>query len=242
MDMWDILSAHPWIPAVMAVSFAIWIASIVVIVRSPKFLRKVLWVLLTLFQFSFSWGGGHWTISVAIPLGALYVLWFWKFGAAPTAEQLAARAARQQPVTGARWRVRSLRVAYLLAVGATALMAFLIISGAVMKQMNAMMGEDIAPDPTLQQFETTFSYVGGGVLLALAGLFVFLAFRPFWWGKLLCLFAGLAWLMNGLMMTAFGSGGATSSLIATSGGLMIIAALLHQIADPRFSGTWMRSA
>lgn len=241
MSIWDILTAHPWLPALMAAALGVWITAIIVIVRSPNFLRKGLWVLLTLLQVKFSWGVDGWTFGVGVPIGALYVLWFWKFGAAPTPEQIAANEARRQPVTGPPWRIWMLRIAYVMAFGGAGLMGFLIASGAVMNQMVALAGEDAVARADVEGFRTVLTYGGSAVLVAFGALIAFLAFRPFWWGKLLCLFAGLAWLMNGLVMAAFGLEGTTSSLILTCGAAMLGAALLHQIADPRFSGGWMRS-
>ena len=57
--------------------------------------------------------------SIGIPVGALFVLWFWKFGAAPTEEQRAANAARlerEKPIPAPAWKVYTLAGAYFMGV------------------------------------------------------------------------------------------------------------------------------
>jgi hypothetical protein len=83
-NLWTFVQNNPWILAVVGFGLAAWIGALVAIVRATKFRRKWLWALLTLLSFSWSWevGPGE-TLSVGFPLGALYVLWFWRFGPSP---------------------------------------------------------------------------------------------------------------------------------------------------------------
>jgi len=73
-------------------SSTIWTASVVLIVRSPIFRRKWLWGLLTTSGVGFSFCLTDLStemIRVGIPLGALYVIWFWRSArsAAPSPPQ-----------------------------------------------------------------------------------------------------------------------------------------------------------
>jgi hypothetical protein len=136
-------------------------------------------------------------------------------------------------------RVSMLRAGYLLAAFGALTMAALTGSGAI---TNAMIAAAHAPPhmkPVLLPGlipEVTVGFV------LFATLFVFLAFRPYWWGKLLCVWAGLSW-------TGFGAGSLVllhNNLVGgaalAGGGAVLLAALIHQIADPRFSGPYLRSA
>jgi ABC-type Co2+ transport system permease subunit len=78
------LQGYGWLIGLAVIGVAIWVAALVLVIRSPKFRRKWLWALLTLVTFSY---GRHVvpgvTISAGLPFGALYVLWFWRCGPAP---------------------------------------------------------------------------------------------------------------------------------------------------------------
>ena len=96
-EIWDYIRDNPWLWILFALCSAAWVASIVVIFRSPKFLRKWLWFLLSLFSFSYSWSvSDDMTIGVALPIGSLYIIWFWRFGRPPTADEIARREVRRR--------------------------------------------------------------------------------------------------------------------------------------------------
>lgn len=81
-----------WLLPAIGASIAVWLCAIALIARSAKFLRKWLWVVSTFITFSIDWelrDGAD--IRLWIPLGALYVIWFWRCGAAPTAAQVERR-------------------------------------------------------------------------------------------------------------------------------------------------------
>src|SRR5262249_52600301 len=153
------------------------IAAVWAVAKSPKFLRKGLWILLTLLNVSFGWtiGPGA-TVGVGIPIGALYVLWFWRFGRQPTAEQLARyaeRRARGRAPTAASPKVLVLRGAYLAAVAATAVMTTLILTGGMEHIMVDDMG--VPPSEFPPGFLVMIQYGDSLLAVALGGLFVFLS-------------------------------------------------------------------
>lgn len=75
-------------------------------------------------------------------------------------------------------------------------------------------------------------------LLGFAGVFVFLLWRPFWWGKVLTLFAALAWGGAGLVMLV--SKDALGPPLQAAGGIMLLAFLAQLAADPRLGGPVLR--
>lgn len=230
--IWDFLRANPWIWAVMAVGAAVWIASLVVVIRVPKFRRKWLWALLTLCNFSYSWSAGPGLmVSVGIPLGALYVLWFWRFGPSPTAAQLAEDAERRArpPPVAAGWRVGLLRLAYLIALAAVALMGAAHLGGGV-----------TAPESGDPAFDSLIGYVQAATFAAVAGLYILLVARPYPWGKIPCLLTAVAWGGFGLIAGQFEPRQWGDTWVLGAGGLMLAAGLLVQCVDGRWVGTYLR--
>ncbi len=82
-DLIHITTLGPGTAVFACLSTVIWITSVMLIIRSPTFRRKWLWGLLTLVNFGFSFSfsltaeAGE-MIRVGVPLGALYVIWFWR--------------------------------------------------------------------------------------------------------------------------------------------------------------------
>lgn len=238
----ELFGRYPWLGPAMLLSFAIWIAAVVVVVRTPKFRRKWLWLLLTLFTFQYGWSlEGGTSISVGVPLGSLYILWFWRFGPSPSVALLERDALRRQltkTVTGTSAQIVRLRVAYGLAGAASLGMVVLAASGAVVGFMNEMTEDIFATLPTARYLPL----IQAAMLSALTGLFVLLFKRPYWWGKLLCAWAGLAWSGFGFASSLL-LGAALVPLAALVCGLMLlVAAGLHQSADRRFSGSYLKAA
>ncbi|MDB5432226.1 MAG: hypothetical protein JWP35_3342 [Caulobacter sp.] len=136
-----------------------------------------------------------------------------------------------------------LRVAY----GAAAV-AVAVIGVVVMNMLKAI----FAATPQAGALVVPFSIFMVIVILAMAGVFVFLAWRPYWWGKLLVAMAAVSWLMNGavsfliatMIDPASGDAGIIAAFVATrpwviSCGLVMLAVVITlQITDPRFSGSW----
>ena len=238
---------NPWIWWVLAASFAVWVLSLALVVRSPKFRRKWLWALLTLLSFSFTWQlGPATTMSIGLPLGALYVIGFWLWGPHPTAEALAAEAERRaaQPTRAQIYHGRKLlimRIAYIAATAAAVVLAFIGASGALLNSLMAL-GGGPSPDMLLPKSATLiFRYGGAAFMLAFSGLWLWLTIRPQWWGKLLCVWAGLSWTMFGAvfcMIASFVNKPVDPAALAVLGcGLVMLAvAVIHQVVDPRLFG------
>lgn len=236
----------PWIWAIGILGFATWTTAITLVIRSSKFLRKWLWGLLSLFSFTYGWSPEPGVmVSVGLPLGAAYIIWFWRFGPSPSPEALEKEATRRSsrpPPVGSPKQINRLRASYLLAAAATLLVAGLAMSGLIGGFMEGLMVAQTGTTPAeMRQFFDAMRLAQGIMLLGLAGLFAFLAIRPYWWGKLLCLWAGLSWGGFGLVGWAFGG-----ELVPTLGWIlgaafsMITAAVVLQLVDPRFGGSYLR--
>ena len=244
MAIFEFLAARPWIVVLVVAGFAVWIAALWIVVRSPKFLRKWLWVLLSLLTFTFRWGVGHGiTLGVGIPLGALYILWFARFGANPTPEALAARAAKTKAPSLDAARLRALRIAYCsAAITVVAFMAWMAL-GPLALLMNRLG----AP----RSLRGLSGLSGAITALLFGGVFMFLAVRPYWWGKLFCWFAALAWIGHGLIAALLLNGPLSTVGVApltyaagpvAAGLAMLAIGLFHQRIDPRFGGTYLQAA
>ncbi|MCA3724095.1 MAG: hypothetical protein IM671_08955 [Phenylobacterium sp.] len=237
----DFLSAHPWLLVANMAGFAVWIAALCVVFQSPKFVRKWLWVLLSLFTFSIGLRTGNISGSIGVPLGAAYILWFWKFGKAPTPEQLerAAAAKRRRDVgasTASEGRVLVLRGAYLAAALATGVMGWFALSGRLEAMIVSITGADASTLLGLHAMIMMIIPLFG----LLSGVLVFLSFRPYWWGKLLCAWAGLGWVGFGVIPSMVGAPNSGSEMVGVAGLVMLSAAIIHQVADPRFGGPYLR--
>jgi hypothetical protein len=238
IDFWR---DHPWLWLVAAVGLAIWIGALWLIFKSPKFIRKWLWVLLSLCTFTFTQRTGPVNLSLGLPLGSLYILWFWRFGRPPTPEQLEKAAAKRQqdesrgaPNAG----ILALRGAYVAATLAAAMMGWFMISGGVAHIMATSLGNS-ADQQAFGQLMIVPNMIMFGLI---CGVFAFLCFRPYWWGKLLCLWAGLGWFGFGVFFSIVGSATAGSVAVAIAGLTMLATAAVHQVVDPRFAGAYPRRA
>lgn len=194
----ELLGRNPWIWTGWIIGLAIWIPAITLVIRSSKFRRKWLWALLCLFSFTYGWSPQPgMMVGVGLPIGAAYVLWFWRFGRAPAPEDIekdAARRAAQPAPIASPLKLGLLRASYMVAAAATLLTGWLAVSGQLGDLMLGLIkSETGGVPPDFQQFLYGLRFAQGGFTVALAGLFVFLSFRPYWWGKLLCLSAALSW-------------------------------------------------
>ncbi|MGN6366464.1 hypothetical protein [Asticcacaulis taihuensis] len=243
----DFLAANPWIVILLAFGFICWIVAVRIIFTSPKFLRKWLWLLLTLLSFSWSWNISPNTfISIGIPVGAFYVLWFWRFGRSPTAEERAKHSLRVRDGTGPKGtltQIRMLAIAYILASIASIVLGFWCVGGAVGDLMLSVFSRYGQPAPP--EFKTFYDMIRipqALMMVGLCGLFIFLSFRPYWWGKLICAWAALSWLgFSGVMCLLAGYDGRLVWILS-AGAMMVLAIILHQVADPRFSGSYLRNS
>ncbi len=77
----DFVRANPWVLVAVAVGLAVWISAVRVVFKSPKFKRKWLWFFLSVFSFSYDFDiSPGVTLWIGVPVGAFYVLWYWRFG------------------------------------------------------------------------------------------------------------------------------------------------------------------
>lgn len=74
-----------WIWPLLAAAIALWLLAFWVIWQSQKFRRKMQWLFLACVAFPFVHvqTSTNASITFGIPLGAIYVLWFWRVGPAP---------------------------------------------------------------------------------------------------------------------------------------------------------------
>jgi hypothetical protein len=87
--------------------------------------------------------------------------------------------------------------------------------------------------------------LGVAAVLALLAAFVYLAWRPQWWGKLLCALPAFPWIFFSLVartMIGILPGAARNPGVellwmpAVCGATLLACAIVLQIANPRFSG------
>ncbi len=89
----------PWALMLIVSGTFIWIAGFVVIYRSPKFQRKWVWVIVNLVAFTFyglATSPGT-SISLGIPIGSYYVLWYWRFGKSSPVENWFTKNEKKNP-------------------------------------------------------------------------------------------------------------------------------------------------
>ena len=141
-----------------------------------------------------------------------------------------------------RRKLLILRVAY----GAAALAAMGVGIAAMM-----ILGR-LTAVPLFKPILPAFSVLMVGTIAGFVGVFLFIAWRPYWWAKLLAAMAAMSWLMNAgvtfLMQAmvpaddgakAFIQGFADARpVVLVSGLVMLGVAITHQIVDPRLGGSW----
>jgi hypothetical protein len=246
----QLFADNPWIWAVLAGGLIVWIAALTLVVRSPKFRRKWLWAVLTLLSFSFfSWeiAPGE-SFGLSLPIGAAYVIGFWLWGPRPTAEALAldverreAQLPRAQIYEGRKLLI--VRVAYVVAALAAGVVGWLVASGSLIRAM-ASLSDGASRDPYMPQSFVTLAQVAGGLgVIVIVALFLWMAIKPRWWGKLLCVWAGLGWMMFGAVSGAMTTLVASPAKLDVSilavlgcGVVMLAVAVVHQTVDSRLFG------
>jgi hypothetical protein len=119
------------------------------------------------------------------------------------------------------------RVAYVAAAAAACAVGWLLVSGRLLAVMGGLAGEDIPAEAMPAMV------AGGAFLVALVGVFGFLAWRPQWWGMLLCAWAGLSWVGFGLISRLFAAEAGhpipadVANIPLISGGTLLAVGLLH---------------
>lgn len=116
------------------------------------------------------------------------------------------------------------RGAYLLAVAGPLSLGWLSVSGRLW---------DLVQFPEfLGGFLTVLAVTTGILFAAVAGLYLYLAYRPRWWGKLVCLWAGVSWIGFAGMSRLMHGGNPVLWGPAGAGALLLLVALVHHVADP----------
>lgn len=226
--MLDVLTTHPWFLVALLAGFGIWAWSVWTVIRNPKFLRKLLWLLLTLGMLKlFTYAGDGWSISVGVPLGSLYILWFAKWGPKPTKARIEAARAKAEAAP-ADAAVKKLRIAYgvLLAASVTAGAWAQLVGFPSLLQADGMSAEEVQ----LTQM------VGGGTLAVVAALIGLLIWRPAWWGKILCGLIAISWAFNGLVGGIFFGALTYSAALVLAALIAGAVGVYHHRVDPRFWG------
>ncbi|HTW36000.1 MAG TPA: hypothetical protein VMD53_15375 [Rhizomicrobium sp.] len=239
-ELWSYIRDIPWLWVFLAVGSSVWIASVVVIFRSTKFFRKSLWLLLSLFSSKYLWSiSNDATIGIGIPIGALYILWFWRFGRQATPEEIARREARSEANANSPFMLMFLRAVYFGAALAFGVSGYVAASGvrsypaATMHQSNVHSSKFLFTSAEMVIFLSALS-------VALVLLMLFLSYRPYWWGKIICLWTGVSWI-GYAMISPHPSSPLAPVVAFICGVFMVAAAVAHQIIDPRFSGAHLRS-
>ncbi len=129
--------------------------------------------------------------------------------------------------TGDPVRMQSLvRVAYVLAVPAPMAVAWFLVSG----RGWALMG--LVYPRGFEWFATVISVSSGVTVAALSAVFLYLAYRPRWWGKIVCVFPAFAWTGFSLMSRLLGPPSPLSWVPAAAGVLLLAVAVVHHVVDP----------
>ncbi len=135
-----------------------------------------------------------------------------------------------------------LRVAYGVAVLAALAVGWLFASGRVFAIFLA------GGAPQAAGALIPVEVAGGAALMMLVGAFLFLAVRPWWWGKLLCLWPALSWMMFGGIIIQFKRMAVFPAAMLQNmtaevyviplgaGATLLLVAIVHQLVDPRFRG------
>ena len=145
------------------------------------------------------------------------------------------------PISATPLKIIALRTSYLCAAAATAAMGWLAGSGALGAMMTAAMQSAAVPTPS---FATSFYdelRIPQVLLCAcfVAG-FVYLAFRPHWWGKPLCALAAVVWIGFSVQLGLVGGWQPTLKWVLGAGCVMLVAAIMQQIADPGLGYEYLR--
>lgn len=129
--------------------------------------------------------------------------------------------------TAALSRIRALRLGYLAATGAVGIDAWYVIARVIPAYSKFAASGALAP--------TTLGVHG---VLGLS--FLTLTWRPYGWGKLLAGFVGLVWILSALASALLNPEPAI--LWRLIPGLILVgAAALHQVVDPRFDASYLRA-
>ncbi len=118
-----------------------------------------------------------------------------------------------------------IRIAYVLAVAAPLAMGWLVVSGQIWSLMRLKL------PPSFQVFVTIITVMSGVLVAAMGAVFLYLAYRPRWWGKIICLFPAVSWLGFSVMSGAMGPPNPVRWVPAAAGALLLLVASVHHLTD-----------
>ena len=141
-------------------------------------------------------------------------------------------------------KLQRIRAGYIGAAMGAAGLAWLFLSGQMLDVLLGMTGgpKDSLPPDLLAAFKLV-AYPTAAVVLALAGLFLFFAWRPYWPGKLVCLLCATSWSLFCVMAVLIGAPASHPAVVTIGAAavLVLLAGVVHQVNDPRFSGSYARA-
>jgi hypothetical protein len=132
-----------------------------------------------------------------------------------------------------------LRGAYAVATLATLAMAWLLMSGRVIQLFVAPLAKTA---PHFASMAIIPLVLGGLFVPVFAGCFAYLTWRPKWWGALLAIVPGIAWLLLSAVFAALGpelgpvrTNSLLISLPRIAGAAVLAVAAFHMIVELVFS-------
>lgn len=248
-EFWADIVSRPGILALVVMSFALWPVAVWAILRSDRFLRKGWWIVLSAVTFPVHVWTGELTVDIAIPIGAAYVLWFVRYGKAPTDEQRAQRAVKPAMRHIGAGKLRVVRLAYgAMAVASLGLMVW----APLVSHREYLSLFDTGPNwvtvGAVPMLMRALAYGWAPIVMTVA-LFAFLAVRPYWWGKLICGFLAFGGIVGGLSKPYFlrmvspDIDPVPLATVEIAWGLVALTcAITHHIVDPHSGGSYPRAA
>jgi hypothetical protein len=125
------------------------------------------------------------------------------------------------------------RAAYLCAAASVAAIAWLVGTGSLAATMISAMRLALGRVPSYEIASAqALRYPQTLLCLCYASVLLYLAYRPQWWGKLLCA-GGVIWIGFGLSVGSISGWQPALTWILSAGAVMSGAAIALQIVDPR---------
>lgn len=117
----------------------------------------------------------------------------------------------------------TLRIDYVAAAIATATLGWAAFSGGVAGVLVAAKAKHGESVPSVMQ--NLFIYVPGTMALLGVALFLYLALRPHWLGKVLCAWAGVSWIGFAVVASKLHISSASTLSVGIAGVVMLICTL-----------------
>ena len=128
-------------------------------------------------------------------------------------------------------KITLVRLAYLIAVVVVLLIGWLAFS----VDLVALMGFDqmgLPPD-AVGALGAFINVVNGVALVGVVAVLLYLAYRPRWWGKLLCLWPAVSWIGFAAMRhRGYARDSSLRLTVGVAGVAMLLVAVTHHLVDP----------